>query len=119
MLNSTGLTGQTSFSTAGLQVGDRLTITATKVDYLPYVGSLVVTIGPVKIQRGDANLDGPFDISDPVTVLSALFLGTGKIGCADAADATGDKQLDISDPVRMLNALFLGGKIAEGDPNCQ
>ena len=37
-----------------------------------------------------------------------LFLGTGVILCADAADADDNGQLQLTDAVRILNVLFLG-----------
>src|SRR5262245_44138590 len=40
-----------------------------------------------RFRRGDVNSDGMVDISDPITELDFLFLGGGKIGCPDAADA--------------------------------
>jgi hypothetical protein len=58
--------------------------------------------------RGDCRDDGSVDISDPITALSALFLGTAVPGCADACDANDDGRVDISDPVFTLGVLFLG-----------
>ncbi|MBI4602424.1 MAG: hypothetical protein HY721_10745 [Planctomycetes bacterium] len=57
---------------------------------------------------GDANFDGRFDISDPISVLGYLFLGDGEPLCPPAADYDGDGQLLISDPIRMLGVLFSG-----------
>jgi hypothetical protein len=59
--------------------------------------------------RGDANSDGTVNLSDAVTVLNYLFLGSSRPGCVDAADANDDGRLDIADPVRILNSLFLSG----------
>lgn len=59
--------------------------------------------------RGDANRDGELDISDPVTILTALFLGTVELECEDAADVTDDGTLDVSDPIALLSFLFQGG----------
>ena len=59
--------------------------------------------------RGDANLDGALDLSDPVAILSRLFLGAEGEHCADAEDANDDGQVDLSDAVYGLRYLFLGG----------
>ena len=60
-------------------------------------------------RRGDSNLDDQVDLSDAVYTLGFLFLGSGELGCPDAADANDDGTLDISDPVLTLGRLFLGG----------
>jgi hypothetical protein len=59
--------------------------------------------------RGDANLDGVMDVSDPVTVLGFLFLGDLAMPCPDAADTNDDGKLDVTDPVASLASLFLCG----------
>ncbi len=61
--------------------------------------------------RGDANLDGQVDISDPVALLGILFLGNPDPGCADAQDANDSGETDISDAVFMLAYLFSGGRL--------
>jgi hypothetical protein len=60
-------------------------------------------------RRGDANADGTVDIADPIAVLRALFLGRGRIACADAADSNDDGILDITDASSTLDFLFRGG----------
>ncbi len=64
---------------------------------------------PVPFVRGDANRDGPVNISDPIFTLSSLFLGVGTIRCEDALDSTDDGRIDLSDAVHTLGYLFLGG----------
>lgn len=59
-------------------------------------------------RRGDANGDVLVDITDPITILSNLFLGTAVLSCPDAADANDDQQVDITDPITVLSYLFLG-----------
>lgn len=59
--------------------------------------------------RGDANADGTTDISDAITILGRLFLGTSSIPCGKAADVNDDGSLDISDAVYLLSFKFLGG----------
>jgi hypothetical protein len=63
-----------------------------------------------KFRRGDANADGSLDLTDPIFLLTHLFLG-GKIpDCRDAADANDDGKIDITDAVYSLNFQFLGGE---------
>jgi hypothetical protein len=59
--------------------------------------------------RGDANLDGSFDIADPTSVLGCLFLGAACSECPDAADSNDDGGVDLSDAAYSLGYLFLGG----------
>ena len=61
--------------------------------------------------RGDSNLDGQVDISDPVTLLGILFLGNDDPGCADAHDGNDSGEADISDAIYMLSYLFSGGRV--------
>ncbi|MEM7232246.1 MAG: hypothetical protein AAF517_08735 [Planctomycetota bacterium] len=65
----------------------------------------------------DVNQDGRYDISDPVALLSILFLGGGvewpcesESGNLQLLDWTADGRVDISDAVAGLNRLFLGGR---------
>lgn len=58
--------------------------------------------------RGDANDDGLFDISDPVSIFVHIFLGEVEIGCPDAADANDDGLLDMTDGIGLLEWRFLG-----------
>src|SRR5262245_19491488 len=59
--------------------------------------------------RGDVNVDERLDISDAVTTLGFLFLGSPPtLPCFDAADSNDDGKVDISDPTRTLGFLFLG-----------
>ena len=66
--------------------------------------------GGITFQRGDANLDGSRDISDPVNILQLLFNST-PVGCDDAADANDDGSLDIADAVAALSFLFGGATL--------
>ena len=96
----------------------------------PALGKLPITaqVEPLKIQngvlavrdeietvRGDANLDLRVDISDPVSILSYLFLGGPALGCAPAADFNRSGALDIADPISILTTLFLGEEPPGGD----
>jgi hypothetical protein len=69
--------------------------------------------------RGDANLDGRFDISDAVATMGVLFLGQPRPGCDDAMDANDDGRLDISDGIYSLSFLFTGGPaVKPPHPEC-
>ncbi|MGQ9589532.1 MAG: fibronectin type III domain-containing protein [Planctomycetota bacterium] len=59
--------------------------------------------------RGDANADLALNISDPIALLSFLFLGGDPPPCAEVGDANADGRLDLSDAVFVLAYLFLGG----------
>lgn len=70
------------------------------------------TTGPEeRFVRGDANADGVINLTDAVTVLGYLFLGSAAPPCLDAADAddSGTNQPTLTDAVRILGWLFLGG----------
>jgi ELWxxDGT repeat protein len=74
--------------------------------------SLVIHFSPPRAPsflRGDANGDGLIDISDPVSTLGWLFLGSAAPACAAAANPNGDAEVDISDATYLLGHLFLGG----------
>ena len=64
---------------------------------------------PPAFQRGDTNRDDKVDLSDPISTLGYLFLGTAEPGCHDAADADDNGKLDLSDAVFTVGYLFLGG----------
>ncbi|MEM7263973.1 MAG: FG-GAP-like repeat-containing protein, partial [Planctomycetota bacterium] len=56
--------------------------------------------------RGDVNNDGMINLADPVSILSALFLGSTAFTCTDAADTDDSGQLGIGDAILSLTALF-------------
>ncbi|MBI4583178.1 MAG: IPT/TIG domain-containing protein, partial [Planctomycetes bacterium] len=60
--------------------------------------------------RMDVNLDGQWDISDPIVILNSLFLGLGTIYCRDAADSNDDGSLDISDAIYAFWFLYSIGR---------
>jgi hypothetical protein len=59
--------------------------------------------------RGDADLNGTLQITDPIRTLSYLFLGGVAPACEDAADSDDSGGINISDATVVLNYLFLGG----------
>ena len=95
-------------------------------DYGPIfmADDMTVTAAPVAGGRrvpGDMNGDRGLDISDPVDLLSYLFLGSPPLlPCGDGSaalpanvallDWQGDGTIDISDAVSALTFLFLGGR---------
>jgi endonuclease I len=58
-------------------------------------------------ERGDINLDGVIDISDPIRILAGLFEGQ-TLGCRDAADTNDSGAIDIADVISLLGAIFEG-----------
>jgi len=71
-------------------------------------GSITVA-APVLFVRGDSNLDGEINISDPIHMLGFLFLGTADFACRDAADVDDDGRNDLTDSIELLDFLFAGG----------
>ncbi len=58
--------------------------------------------------RGNANLQGIFDLADVIFILQGLFSG-GPLPCFDAADGNDDGFVDISDAISLLGYLFVNG----------
>ncbi len=70
--------------------------------------------------RGDANVDGSYNISDAITLLGAFFTpGASPLLCSDAADANDDGSLNIADAIFVLGGLFSSGDMPPFPfPNC-
>jgi len=69
-------------------------------------GVILVTTPPtIEFIRGDMNLDGLVDVSDPIGILSWIFEGF-TANCLDAADANDDGMVDIGDPIFLLGFQF-------------
>lgn len=64
---------------------------------------------PGEFLRGEVNRDGKINLSDPVFILTHLFLAGDPPDCEDAADVDDDGRLDLSDAVYELGYLFAGG----------
>lgn len=62
--------------------------------------------GEAGFVRGDCNVDGTRDISDPISLLDQLFGSGGSAPCLDACDANDDGARDIADVVALLDSLF-------------
>ena len=65
--------------------------------------------GDGRFDRGDANADGSYDISDGIYTLVYLFIGGVQLPCDDSADADDSGNVDITDAVRTFGYLFSGG----------
>ena len=63
----------------------------------------------VSFRRGDSNVDGNFDISDPIFTMRMIFLGDASPGCDDAADVDDDGELGVTDGIFSMRCLFLDG----------
>ncbi len=61
--------------------------------------------------RGDADRNAKVDLSDAVTILGYLYLGTAEDRCLDAMDVDNSDTIDLADPVSLLQFLFLGRDI--------
>ena len=59
--------------------------------------------------RGDCNMDGRRDISDPITVFDFLFTKPIVPECLDACDSNDDGGVNISDGIALLSYLFREG----------
>lgn len=71
-------------------------------------------------RRGDANTDGSIDISDGVSVLTFLFLGSDTLRCEDAADVDDSGGVNIADATGLFGFLFTNGQApaAPGADRC-
>lgn len=68
--------------------------------------------------RGEVNLDGGYNISDPIYTLNYLFAG-GPMACVKSVDANDDGAADISDVIWMLNGIFGNGPLPTAPhPGC-
>jgi hypothetical protein len=61
---------------------------------------------------GDANNSGQITITDALTILNFLFLGTAE-ACDFSGDTNRDGQLYISDAIQILGYLFLGSSASQ------
>ena len=60
--------------------------------------------------RGDTDINGFIEITDPVRTLRFLFLGGLELDCLDGADADDNGVLELTDGIYTLNFLFSGGR---------
>jgi len=86
------------------------TVPATKFDPYEIVFIRFVVGAQVTFLRGDSNVDGLYNIADPILTLAVLFGGGGIVPqCRDACDANDDELLNIADPIYVLADQFSGG----------
>jgi hypothetical protein len=73
-----------------------------------------------RFRRGDVDASVSFDVTDPILVLNALFLGGEVPRCQDAADSNDDGAVDLTDAIYSLGRLFIGGEPIPppGPENC-
>ncbi len=71
-------------------------------------GSLFGGLDPHIFRRGDANVDGTVDGSDPIVLAAYIYQG-GSLGCLNQADVNDDGAIDASDIVYLNAWLYLGG----------
>jgi hypothetical protein len=62
-----------------------------------------------EFRRGDATADGSINITDAISLLGHLFLGTEPPACPDAADADDSGRLVLTDAIAILGFLFQNG----------
>jgi hypothetical protein len=61
-------------------------------------------------RRGDTDLDGGHDITDPIEILNFLFIRDEPANdCLNAFDADNEHGINVTDATYLLNFLFLGG----------
>ena len=80
-------------------------------DALTWTNKVVIsndTLPAPIFRRGDADADEELNITDAISILRHLFLGTATPACRDAADTNDDGQLNLTDAVYLLNYLFKG-----------
>lgn len=109
---------------------DRISIRTVKIpgtgkrctaDDLLIQGGQILSGDPVetRFKRGDGDATDRLDLSDSISTLSFLFLGSDPPECNDAADVDDSGRLDISDAIYSLTYLFLGGPPPESPfPDC-
>ena len=68
--------------------------------------------------RGDSNGDANLDLSDAISTLSFLFLGSDSPSCQAAADSNRDGNIDLTDAIYSLNFLFLAGEPLPAPTEC-
>jgi hypothetical protein len=60
-------------------------------------------------RRGDVDGDGTVNITDAISLLGFLFLGSDPPPCLDAADTDDNGRLVLTDAIAILNFLFQSG----------
>lgn len=63
----------------------------------------------ITFRRGDADVNGAIDITDPIVTLQAVYLQGPPLACADAADTNDDGVVDVRDAEYSMRYQFGGG----------
>gem|GEM_PF-425400 len=93
----------------GNGASDNATISITVIEVVAPAASVI---------RGDANIDGNLDVSDPILTMLFLF-NEGTIGCQLALDSNDDEAVDLGDIIFTLNHVFsTGGQPGAPFPFC-
>jgi hypothetical protein len=96
-----------------------LVIASGNGNTVAYTLAYAYQAGGAQFIRGDPNGDGVNDISDAISILGFLFLGTAPPSCVKSSDVNDDGNIDLSDAVYLLTNLFLGGPVPEPPfPDC-
>ena len=64
----------------------------------------------VNVLRGDVNCDSAQNLSDPISILTELFVGGDGFCCEVGADTDASGSVNLTDAIYMLNHLFVGGE---------
>lgn len=73
--------------------------------HVPFASACRTAVYEQVYERGDANADGSFNISDPVFALNFLF-NAGPLPCHKALDLNDGGTIDIADVIFALEAIF-------------
>jgi hypothetical protein len=86
----------------------RNVVTDAEGKSVPFTGEGASLPCGVQFRRGDTNGDGTIDLSDAISLICLLFMGSCDLPtCLDAADVDDGGSINISDPIVLLGYLFL------------
>ncbi len=107
----TDASGEVVFSCSTTVEGS-LHVTATKHNFRPYHGSIVVV--QIPFISGDANGDSLIDLADVIFLINYLYTGGFAPYPYEAGDATCDGWIDLTDVLLLINYLYKDGPV----PDC-
>jgi hypothetical protein len=86
------------------------------IDHHFYMDVFARVVRPdIVFVRGDANVDGGLDISDPIITILYMF-DFVELSCLDAADIDDNGKLNILDPLYSLLLLFAEDSVPQPPP---
>lgn len=102
---STGTTSTIEYCNClGNPIVDSIVVDSSGTSHVPaFVIGEVDIVDSLAYIRSDSNVDGTFNIADPVHLLGYLFL-QGPGPCLDAMDANADGNVNLPDALYMLSA---------------